>query len=379
GVLGGLGARGGMVHNPGFVDFRGMLARTKVAAGSVLGILPPADLADAILDDGPGRIRALLVVAADPLESLPSTAKVRRALERLETLVVLDVVPTATTALASVVLPCAHHLEKEDVHLLLPDRVPRRYTQLSRRVVSPPGVSRSEVAILADLASALGMPLFSPAAIDVAVRVASRLIRAGERPVSPEGALEVLLPLATRFSLTRRGARAPSAGVRPAALDPRWLASGIRRRGGRIDLAPARFVEALEQALRGEPSEPSAEGHDLVLTTCARDRGFVNGKTRAIGRAANGLVASLCAADAERRGLADGARGWLETAVGSAEVTVKLDPDVREGLVVVPFGSPGLNALTDDRDRDPLSGIPALANVPCRLTSSGTRTEGVEA
>ena len=43
------------------------------------------------------------------------------------------------------------------------------------------------------------------------------------------------------------------------------------------------------------------------------------------------------------------------------------DDQLRPGYATIPFGSPGLNRLTDDRDVDPFSRIPALANVRCRI------------
>jgi formate dehydrogenase len=365
GVLGGLGARGGQLLNPGFLDFHAMMKRSKQDPAAIVGVLPPARMADDILADAADQVRALVVVAADPVESVPNAAKVARALRRLDTLVVLDVVPTATTELATVTLPCAHHLEKEDVYLLLPDRVPRAYTQLARPVAPPPGEARSEVAIFAELARRLGTPLFGAPAIDWAVRLAS--LRDRERPMSPEGALRVLLPLLTRFQLTRRkiGARGGHApGPAAGRLDPATFRAAITRPGGHIDVAPPALVAEARRSLAA-PAHPADE---LVLTTCGRARGFINGKLRVIGRGADGIVVHLAPAEAERRGLAEGAAVLLETRTGREPATVAIDPELRAGVAAVVFGSPGLNRLTDDDDRDPLSGIPAMANVPCRLT-----------
>lgn len=360
-VLGGLGHEGGMLHNPGFLDAHALLARAPRSPGSIVGVLPPADLADAILQDGPERLRALIVVAADPMESLPNTRRVEQALRRLDALVVLEVAPTRTTELATAVLPCAHHLEKDDVALLLPDRVPLCWTRASRPIARPPGEAESEVAILGELARRLGVALFAARPIDAAVRALSRL-QGGERGMSPLAAMRLVLPLLSRGALgpaaLSRGRFGPDRG-KLRASDFR---GAIRRPGRRIDLAPRPFVEALSASLRAAPDEET-----LVLSTCNRSRDFINGKTRLTGRAAEGAWVHLHPRDVERLGLTAGAAVVVETDTGRLAAQVRVDESLRPFVAGVFFGTPGLNHLTDDRDRDPFSGIPAMANVPCRI------------
>lgn len=363
-VLGSLDVAGGMVHNPGFIDFRAMLARGRRHPQSIIGVLPPADLAAAIESNAPDRVRVLLVVAADPLESVPDAGRLRRAFSRLDALVVLDVAPSATTAAASIVLPCAHHLEKEDVHLLLPDRVPRRSAVLSRPVAPPTGQARSEVAIFSELARRLGTPLFGARAVDWAAGVASRLDRGGEQPISPGGALRSVLPVLTRFALGR-GRLARGLPTTAGALEPGALLQRVARFGGRVDLAPVAFVAALERSLG---SAASSSNGSLVLSTCNRSIRFINGKTRILGRAADRAVIHLAPADAAERGLSDGELVIVETRVGALEAEVFVDAALRPGAAGMLFGTPGLNRITDGADRDPFSGIVALANVPVRIS-----------
>ncbi|MCC6999957.1 MAG: molybdopterin-dependent oxidoreductase [Deltaproteobacteria bacterium] len=356
-VLGDLGRRGGMVHNPGFLDIRAMLRRNPSPPGSILGVRPPAELVPAILSDAPDRLRVLVVVAADLLESLPNTTRVAAALARLDALIVLDVVPTATTARASIVLPVAHHLEKDDVSLLLPDRVPRRFAQVSPAVASPPGEARSEVAVLAELAQRLGRPLFGARAIDRLVRAVTWLDGRGghEGPLSPRAAMRVVLPLMSKFTLRWRALMKGVSGPHNGALD------GAELRGA-VELAPPRLLAAARQALEVGP--PTG----MVLSTCTRDRGFINGKLRPLGRGAEGLILHLAPGDAERLGLQAGESARVRTRTGEVVVACAIDDSLRPGFAHIPFGSPGLNQLTDDSDCDPLSHIPALANVPCQIS-----------
>jgi len=355
-LLGGIGAEGGLLLNDGYIDFAAMLARGPRHAHAVLGILPPADLADAILS---GSVCTLIVVAADPVESIPNAAKVRKALRALDDLIVLDIAPTATTAIASVVLPTAHHLEKEDTFLLLPDRLPQRWAGLSKPVRPPPGDARSEVELFLELGRRVRAPVFGSRAIDATVRAAAMLdpgTAAFER-----AALRVVLPLLTRFSLTRKRLER---GVDAARLRPTSVRELSSRPGGRIDLAPPAFAAQVESEVVGDRTDdPDA----LTLVTCTRSRDFINGKTRIVGQAADGARLAMSAAEASARGFEDGERVVVRTSTGEMFAVLKLDPALRRGVAYVFFGTEGLNRITEDSVRDPHSQIPAMANVRCSV------------
>jgi len=99
-----------------------------------------------------GAIRAMWIIATNPLVSFPNQAVLRQALSNLEFLVVQDGYhPTPTTELAHLVLPAAIWGEKEGT-----------YTNSERRVskvnkaVDPPGEARPDFDIFLSLAEHLG-------------------------------------------------------------------------------------------------------------------------------------------------------------------------------------------------------------------------------
>ena len=63
-------------------------------------------------------MKALLVVESDPFWSYPDRLRLTRALDKLELLVALDYLPSATVARAQVFLPTATVFEKEPSHYL---------------------------------------------------------------------------------------------------------------------------------------------------------------------------------------------------------------------------------------------------------------------
>ncbi len=99
-----------------------------------------------------GQIRALWVIATNPIVSFPNFGVLRQSLDTLEFLVVQDGFhPTPTTALADLVLPAAIWGEKEGTYT----NSERRVSKVNR-AVEPPGEARPDFDIFLDLASALG-------------------------------------------------------------------------------------------------------------------------------------------------------------------------------------------------------------------------------
>src|SRR5215813_1439326 len=99
-----------------------------------------------------GRIRAMWIIATNPLVSFPNQSVLRQALSNLDFLVVQDGYhPTPTTELAHLVLPAAIWGEKEGT-----------YTNSERRVskvnkaVDPPGEARPDFDIFLAIAGRLG-------------------------------------------------------------------------------------------------------------------------------------------------------------------------------------------------------------------------------
>lgn len=95
--------------------------------------------------------KALLIHGSNPLVSAPDAEAVRAALSRLDLLVVADMVPSETVAIADVVLPVTQWAEEDGTMTNLEGRVIRR-----RKAVDAPGEARSELWILTELARRLG-------------------------------------------------------------------------------------------------------------------------------------------------------------------------------------------------------------------------------
>jgi anaerobic selenocysteine-containing dehydrogenase len=107
------------------------------------------DIIEAALDR---RIRALWIIATNPIVSFPNLGVLRQALETLDFLVVQDGFhPTPTSEFADLVLPAAIWGEKEGTYT----NSERRVSKVNR-ALDPPGEARTDFEIFLDLAAALG-------------------------------------------------------------------------------------------------------------------------------------------------------------------------------------------------------------------------------
>ncbi|MBI4888660.1 MAG: molybdopterin-dependent oxidoreductase [Acidobacteria bacterium] len=143
---------------PGYRKFESAADREELAGlwrvpveriPSARGLAYP-DIIEAVLER---RIRALWIIATNPVVSFPNLGALQQALESLEFLVVQDGYhPTPTSAYAHLMLPAAIWGEKEGTYT----NSERRVSKVNR-AVAPPGEARSDFDIFLDLAQVLGV------------------------------------------------------------------------------------------------------------------------------------------------------------------------------------------------------------------------------
>jgi NADH-quinone oxidoreductase subunit G len=108
-------------------------------------------VADMITAAAEGRIRALVFLRGGPLSQFGDPAIVARALERAETVVLIDILPSAVSERAHWILPGVSFAEKDGTFTNSQGRVQR-----IRKVLRLRGEPREEWRILQDLGRALG-------------------------------------------------------------------------------------------------------------------------------------------------------------------------------------------------------------------------------
>ncbi|MCX7912015.1 MAG: formate dehydrogenase subunit alpha [Dehalococcoidales bacterium] len=115
-----------------------------------------------------GELRAMYIVGENLILSEPHLLHTHEALKKLDFIVVQDIFPTETAALADVVLPAAAFAEKDGTYTNTERRVQR-----CRRAVEPPGEARPDWQIVSELATRMGYPFPYRSTRDINAEVAS--------------------------------------------------------------------------------------------------------------------------------------------------------------------------------------------------------------
>ncbi len=109
---------------------------TTVGMMGPISEMPTSQLADEILLEGDGQIKALIVVAGNPLLAWPDQIKAHEALKQLDLLICIDPYISATAEMADYVLAPKLTLEREDVTLLSDPWYETPYSQYSKTVLA---------------------------------------------------------------------------------------------------------------------------------------------------------------------------------------------------------------------------------------------------
>src|SRR5690242_15878547 len=99
-----------------------------------------------------GGVRGMYMLGENPFLSDPNINKVRKALSKLDFLVVQDIFLTETAEFADVILPASSYLEKEGTYTNTDRRV-----QLGRKVLDTPGQARVDWEVVQDIANRIGL------------------------------------------------------------------------------------------------------------------------------------------------------------------------------------------------------------------------------
>ncbi|MFZ5723394.1 MAG: molybdopterin-containing oxidoreductase family protein [Pseudomonadota bacterium] len=340
-VTGNLDRRGGNLYAPGFypatkagkidlqhVFFPGEFGDLRVIRGALPGNL----LAD-MIESPTSPIRALVVIAGNPLLSMGGGERLRRAFEKLELLVVIDLFRNVTGELADWLLPATDMLERRDLNICGLGMQHAPFVQYTPAVVPPAAQRKEEWWILGRIEQAMGLrSVFDEGdEPDVFVRLNRMMRGAGLSVEKLQG-----LPQHT--------------AVLPPPAGGNFYRDWIQTEDRRVDCCPPLFAEATARAhaiFAGLAAEP-ADGLKLInLRTLYMQNSWYHniGALKRSRQQHNPLHVSP--ADAARLGLADGDAVEVGNAHGRLETVVRIDDTLRTGVVAMTHGwgnerTPGL-------------------------------------
>ncbi len=326
------------------------------------------DLFDAIHD---GRVKAVWIIATNPVVSLPDADKVKAALERCEFVVVSDLMrDTDTTRLAHVLLPATGWGERDGTVTNSERRISRQ-----RPFLAPPGEARHDWWMISEVGKRLGYgDAFSyRSAHEIFVEYAKLTayrnddgIREKQTAVIPR-----LLNLAglARLTLQEYDALAPVRWpVLPPPPESRVPSPEFRPFNGRARLVPL--------MPRGPANLPD-DDYPLVLNTGrVRDQWHTmtrTGKSPKLATHIGEPYVEIHPQDALSWGVQADRLARVSTRWGACVVRVKISADIPRRQLFIPIHWNGSTA-SDARVGalvnpvvDPISGEPEFKHTPARV------------
>ncbi|MCP3975205.1 MAG: molybdopterin-dependent oxidoreductase, partial [bacterium] len=349
-VTGSYDQPGGMWFNPGYLrqlDTREWTPGTGEAEPGPasrpelprrLGEHPAAALADEI---EASNVRALIVVGGNPLAAFPEVDRLEKALQALDVLVVIDVVETPTTRLATHVLPSTGQLERPDMPHYIDQFHPIVATRYTAAVVPPGADRKSTWWILARLAAQLGQDI----------------LPTGLTLESTDD--DLLAPLASRSRASSFEAIV-AGGIDNVAAEPHvfgWVLP--RLPDGKWRVAPEPLLAQLTEL----------EVADGLVLVSQRQPHHLNSQLADRQRTQRATI-EINPAEAARLDLAAKSQVTVHSAHGSVSGELELNGAIPLGSVSIPHGFTDVNVgqlMSGTRNIDPLTGMVTSTAVPVTL------------
>lgn len=374
-------------------------------APEVFGELPMGVLAEEIETPGDGQVKALITIASNPVLSSPNGARLAKALDQLDFMLSIDIYVNETTRHADVILPGLSALEEPHFDVALPQFAYRNHVRYSAPVLPLPAGHLRDWQILVKLiglfqgkdAQADPLQLDDEMIQGELQRTfgdnAGAVMAAISNHTGPERRLDLSLragPYGDAFGrnpdgLTLDKVLAAPGGIDLGPLQPR-VPEMLRTPSGKIELAPPLLMADLSRAA----GDLGTSVPEMVIIGRRQVRSN-NSWMHNLPLLAKGpfrCTALMHPVDAQRLGLADGAIARIAGQGGeSIEAQVEVSDAVMPGVVSLPHGwghdvpgarlgvaaeRPGanLNAVLDERLRDPLSGNAVLSGVAVQVSAA---------
>ncbi|HEY8559038.1 MAG TPA: molybdopterin-dependent oxidoreductase [Pyrinomonadaceae bacterium] len=331
-----------------------------------MGELPVAALAEEILTEGEGQIKALITSCGNPVLSTPDGARLDRALESLEFMVSIDIYINETTRHASIILPPATGLEVSHYDVIFNLLAVRDTAKYSAPLFPKAAGAKYDWEIFQTLAHRLS---------------------GSEEPlklVPPEAKLDFGLKFGA-YKLPLEELQKSAHGVDLGELKP-CLPARLFTENKRVDLAPEVFIGDLE---RLEREEARNDDYPFVLIgrRHLRDCNSWLHNSEILVKGKNRCTLLINKTDAAKLDLRSNQTVKVSSRVGCIEIPLEITENIAPGVVSIPHGyghardgvrldtakrhaGVSINDLTDAALIDELTGNAAFSNTKVRVQAA---------
>ena len=302
------------------------------------GEFPVVTLAEEILTEGPGQVKALVTYAGNPVLSTPNGRQLDRALGGLEFMASIDFYINETTRHAHIILPPSSSLERAHYDLVFHLLAVRNTAKFSPALFQPDGETRDDWEILFELQTRMEHDsLFG--------RVKRNLIK---RFFGPERILDLGLrfgPYGAKLNPFSKGLTLRKLKQAPHGIDLGPLSSclpgRLRTSDKCIELAPEVLVKDIERVKEKLFDNASRHSNGDLLLIGRRQLRSNNSWMHNSQRLVKGkpqCTILMHPTDAAQRHLSQGQNVSVRSRVGGVVVPIEVSEEMMPGVVSIPHG-----------------------------------------
>jgi anaerobic selenocysteine-containing dehydrogenase len=378
--------------------------------------LPSSTMAEEILTEGDGQVRAMVLLMTNPLRSAANSNQLAEAFSRLDFVVAIDFYINETTRYANIIIPTPSPAEQSHYEFALYELAVRNVAKWSSAAIPlEPGIPESWRVLSRLSQHLMGMADKSDSEFDdmIFAQLTGAMVKRSDRwkdltvaeiaekvgaTIGPERMIDMLIRIGSHGDgfgrypegLTLAKVRESEHGIDLGALRPR-LREVINTASGRIELAPPTMIDdiaRLKNAMATRADDLLLIGRRVLLSS----NSFMHNLPIAV-KGRDRCTLQISPDDAAAHSLVDGGFARVTSSVGTAVVPVEVTSDLMPGVVSLPHGfghdveesrlelakaHPGvnLNFLTDNAAYDEASGTAVLSGT--RITIEPVATAAID-
>jgi len=332
------------------------------------GEFPVATLADEILTEGEGQIKAMITVAGNPVLSTPNGQQLAGAFEQLDYMVSLDIYLNETTKHANIILPAASGIQNSHFDIFFNSFSVRNTAKYSAPLFEKNENQKADWEILKELSAHITGTPVSPYTPEMILDMELKSGPYGDQGMS--------------LQMLKDNPHGIDLGPLKTSLTERLLTAD-----GKINLVPQLYIDDLPrlQAVMEQPAKNSDYPFELIGRRLTKSHNTWTQNSARLIKGRNACTLEIHPEDAAALGITKGQLLTVSSAVGQINIEAEITDDIQQGVVCMPQGwghnqkntqmsvaatQPGvsINDLTDANRVDLLTGNAALNGTPVAIT-----------
>jgi len=284
------------------------------------GEFPVATLADEILTEGDGQIKAMITIAGNPVLSTPNGKRLEKAFEQLDYMVSLDIYLNESSRLADIILPSTNGLETAHYDLAFHQLAVRNTSKYNEPLFDSEENQRHDWEIL---------------------NILTEKMTGQKNPATPEMMLDYMLqngPYKDKISI--KILKENPHGIDLGPLQP-CLPERLFTESKKIELAPNLFLvdlKRLKEEINNWNKEDKNNSFTLIGRRHLRSNNSWMHNTNRLVKGKDRCTLLIHPNDAVSLNIKDGQTVTVTSDVGQVKLPIEITDAIMQSVVSIPHG-----------------------------------------